>query len=67
MMEALEKKLDCDNVFFDAKMARLRCIAHIVHLAALKVHAVLSMPLNYTYSAVAASGWSPRLNRGLAR
>ena len=36
MMEELERDFARSGVFIDAKTARVRCIAHIVHLAALK-------------------------------
>ena len=37
MMEELEEMLAHDGVFINAEQARVCCIAHIVHLAALKV------------------------------
>lgn len=37
MMEALEKKLTDEGIRFDSQRARLRCMPHTVHLAAIKV------------------------------
>lgn len=42
LVEAIERKCKAENIRFDAKRSRLRCMPHTVHLAALKVRVLTS-------------------------